>query len=55
MTLNRGDIYKYPKEKVSVSRYWTEGTKALNCEKKGQKDLQSHRYSEQMLDRIFIK
>ena len=54
LALNRRDIYKYPKEKVSVSRYWTEGTTALNCKKEGQKDLQSHRYSEQMLDCMFF-
>ena len=26
--------YEYPQERVSVSRYWTEGTTALNCERK---------------------
>ena len=32
--LNRGNIYEYPQQRVSVSRYWTEGTTALNCERK---------------------
>ena len=34
LALNCGNIYEYPQERVSVSRYWTEGTRTLNCERK---------------------
>ena len=41
-------------KRVSVGRYLIEGITALNCERKV-KDLQSHRYSKQMLDCMFTK
>ena len=34
LALNRGDIYGFPQDRVSVGRYWTEGTTALNCKRK---------------------
>ena len=34
LVLNRRNIYEYPQEGVSVSRYLIEGTTALNCERK---------------------
>ena len=49
------NIYEYPQERVSVSRYWTEGTRALNCERKVRR-ISSHTGTvKQMLDRMFTK
>ena len=42
--------------KKSISKQiLNRGHYSIKLQKEGQKDLQSHRYSKQMLDRMFIK
>ena len=47
-------FYEYPQKSVS-RQILDRGHYSIKLRKEGQKDLQSHRYSKQMLDRMFTK